>query len=123
MMKITLFEPAMCCSTGLCGEDIDDVLVATAANMKWLKSLGHEVGRHNISNDAAAFKQYPQVVEKLQKEGVDSLPYVLINDRLVMAGVYPTKPQWEKWISVEKEPLQNVGPTGEANCCSGPGCC
>lgn len=122
-MKITLLEPAMCCSTGLCGEAIDDVLVATAANMKWLKSLGHEVGRHNISNDAAAFKQYPQVVEKLQKEGVDSLPYVLVNDRMVMAGLYPTKAQWEKWISSEKEPLQKVVPTGEANCCSGPGCC
>ena len=33
----------MCCSTGLCGEDVDDELVETAANIKWLKSLGHEV--------------------------------------------------------------------------------
>lgn len=122
-MKITVLESAMCCSTGLCGEDVDDVLVATAANIKWLKSLGHEVSRHNISNDAAAFRNYPEAVAILQNDGLDSLPYVMVNDRIIMVGAYPTKMQWEKWLSAEKEVLQKVMPAGESNCCSGPGCC
>ena len=54
-MKITILDPAMCCSTGVCGVDVDDKLVTTAANVKWLKSLGHDVQRHNISNDVASF--------------------------------------------------------------------
>ena len=85
-MKITILDPALCCSTGVCGEDVDDALVQTAANVKWLKSLGYEVNRHNISNDGAAFKDYPAAIEKLQKEGVDSLPYILIDDAIVLTG-------------------------------------
>lgn len=92
--SITILDPALCCSTGVCGPDVDDALVQTAANVKWLKSLGFEVNRHNLSNDAEAFKSYPQAVEKLQKEGGDSLPYILIDGKLMMAGKYPDKAQW-----------------------------
>ena len=92
-MKITILDPAMCCNTGVCGSDVDDALVQTAAHVKWLKSLGHEVNRHSISNDALAFKNYPSAIDKLQKEGINSLPYILVNDQIVMSGVYPIKAQ------------------------------
>lgn len=106
-MKITLLDPAMCCSTGVCGEDVDDALVQTAANVKWLKSLGYEVNRHNISNDGAAFKDYPAAIEKLQKEGMDSLPYILVNDEIVMEGSYPTKEKWMQFLANETSEEQN----------------
>lgn len=106
-MKITILDPAMCCSTGVCGEDVDDALVATAANVKWLKSLRYEVNRHNISNDGAVFKDYPQAVDKLKKEGVDSLPYILVNDQIVMAGSYPTKSEWMQFLGNETSEAQN----------------
>src|SRR5690606_29278890 len=76
-------------------------LVQTAANVKWLKSLGYEVNRHNISNDGAAFKEYPVVIEKLKTEGVDSLPYILINNKMVKTKGYPTKEEWLQLISPE----------------------
>lgn len=107
-MKITILDPPMCCSTGLCGEDVNDTLVQTAAHVKWLKELGHEVNRHSISHDAAAFLQYPAAMEKLQKEGLDSLPYILINDQIVMSRAYPEKSQWEKWIG---QSVKEINPT------------
>ena len=100
-MKITILDPALCCNTGVCGPDVDDALVQTAANVKWLKSLGYEVNRHNISNDGAAFKEYPVAIEKLKADGVDSLPYILINDKMVKTGDYPTKEEWLQLISPE----------------------
>ncbi len=131
-MKIVILDPAMCCSTGVCGVDVDDKLVSTAANVKWLKSLGYDVQRHNISNDAAAFKNYPVAIEKLQKEGTDSLPYILINDELTMSGKYPEKSEWESWIQTDniKQPgnetlkgLEKKENSSTAGCCSGSGCC
>ncbi|TVR86538.1 MAG: arsenical resistance operon transcriptional repressor ArsD [Saprospirales bacterium] len=123
MMKITILDPAMCCSTGVCGEEVDETLVQAAANVKWLKEMGHEVSRHNVSNDAAAFKNYPQAVEKLQKEGLGSLPYILINGQIVMSGAYPARGQWEKWLSIsQKEEIETAG-SSKGSCCSGPGCC
>ena len=100
-MKITILDPALCCNTGVCGPDVDDALVQTAANVKWLKSLGYEVNRHNISNDGAAFKEYPDAIEKLKADGVDSLPYILINDKMVKTGEYPTKEEWLQLIRPE----------------------
>ena len=107
-MKITILDPAMCCSTGVCGEEVDDALVQTAANVKWLQELGHEVNRHNVSNDGAAFKNYPLAIEKLQKEGLNSLPYILINDQIAMSGTYPVKSQWKKWIG---QTVKEICPT------------
>ena len=52
----------------------------------------------SISNDASAFKNFPKAIEKLQKEGTNSLPYIFINDELVMQGQYPEKFEWESWI-------------------------
>ena len=124
-MKITILDPAMCCSTGVCGTDIDDNLIQTAANAKWLKSLGHDVQRHNISNDAAAFKNYPDALSKLQKEGTNSLPYILVNDQLVMSGTYPTKSEWEMFINSEiRQPADTEKLSGvSGNCCSGDKSC
>lgn len=131
-MKITILDPAMCCNTGVCGADVDEKLVSTAANVKWLKSLGFDVQRHNISNDSAAFKNYPVAIEKLQKEGTNSLPYVLINEEIVMQGKYPLKSEWEAWLQndsndrSEDEPLKEVESKSDASslsCCSGSGCC
>jgi hypothetical protein len=98
-MKVTILDPVMCCSTGVCGTDVDDALVRTSALVKWLKSLGHEVYRHSISNDAVPFKEYPSAIEKLQHDGIESLPYILINNRLVMTGRYPEKSEWETFAS------------------------
>ncbi|WP_439482257.1 arsenite efflux transporter metallochaperone ArsD [Cyclobacterium plantarum] len=105
-MKITLLDPAMCCSTGVCGPEVDDDLVETAAHVKWLKSLGHEVHRHNLSNDGEAFQQYPEAVAKLQQEGMDSLPYILLNEKVIMAGKYPSKAEWMQLV--EQETLERA---------------
>ena len=113
-MKITILDPALCCNTGVCGPDVDDALVQTAANVKWLKSLGYEVNRHNISNDGTAFKEYPVAVEKLKAEGVDSLPFILINGKMAKTGEYPTKEEWMQLVgAVPAATSENKIPTKE----------
>lgn len=97
-MKITILDPAMCCSTGVCGPDVDDALVDTAANAKWLKSLGHDVHRHNVSNDAEAFLDYPASVALLARTGLASLPHILVNNEVVRTGSYPSRSDWEQLV-------------------------
>jgi hypothetical protein len=87
--------------------------------------------RHNISNDAAAFKEYPAAIEKLQKEGTNSLPYIFINDKLVTSGYYPSKSEWDTSIKRYMNSLPDNLATATADaekpssgtCCSGSGCC
>jgi hypothetical protein len=40
MTKIQVYDPALCCSTGICGVDVDQEKVAFAADVDWLKSPG-----------------------------------------------------------------------------------
>ena len=46
---LQVFDPAMCCSTGVCGPEVDTKLVQFAADLDWLKSQGVIVQRHNLS--------------------------------------------------------------------------
>ena len=119
-MKITILDPALCCSTGVCGPEVDDSLVQTAANVKWLKSLGVEISRHNISNDGEAFQQYPEAVEKLKMDGLNSLPFILKDGKIIMSGRYPDKSEWDTLL--KSTPAAEVQSQNNS-CCGGSSCC
>jgi hypothetical protein len=48
-MKFQIFDPPMCCSTGLCGPGVDPALVTFSADLDWLKRQGIDVERCNLS--------------------------------------------------------------------------
>lgn len=67
---LQVFDPAKCCSTGVCGPEVDTKLVQFAADFDWLKSLGIIVRRHNLSQNPAAFVENEPVKAALTEKGV-----------------------------------------------------
>lgn len=120
-MKFTILDPSLCCSTGVCGPEVEDNLVQTAANVKWLQSVGIEITRHNISNDGEAYKQYPEAIEKLKMDGLNSLPYILKDGKIVMSGRYPGKGEWEALLQTDTTPA--IESKNTSSCCGGSSCC
>jgi hypothetical protein len=55
-MKIEIYDPAMCCSSGLCGPNIDPVLVKMNDAVMALKKQGVEVERYNLAQQPKALK-------------------------------------------------------------------
>jgi hypothetical protein len=92
MSKLEVFEPAMCCATGVCGVDVDPTLVQFSADVRWLAEHGVEVARHGLGRDAAAFAANPDVVRELHA-GMDRLPIVTVDGRVISVGVYPSRAQ------------------------------
>lgn len=90
-MKIQVFDPPMCCSTGVCGPSVDPELVCFATDVDWLKRQGVEVERHNLSQQPAAFANTPVVKEALGTEGNACLPLTLADGAVVCKGRYPTR--------------------------------
>lgn len=90
-MKIQVFDPPMCCSTGACGPSVDPGLVRFAADVDWLKRQGVEVERQNLAQQPAAFANTPAVKEALGKEGLGCLPLILVDGRVMGKGRYPTR--------------------------------
>ena len=98
--KIDVYDPAMCCSTGVCGPDVDDSLTDFANDVKWMKSQGIEVNRFNLGQEPEAFKSNPVVIARLQNAGSDILPIIFINGERVSEGAYPDRDQLKDWFSL-----------------------
>lgn len=90
MAQIQVFDPAMCCSTGVCGPEVDPALVRFAADLEWLKASGVEVQRFNLSQEPGAFVGNPTVAEAL-RTGSAALPLVLVGGKIVAQGAYPER--------------------------------
>jgi len=91
--KLEVFDPAMCCSTGVCGPAFDPALVQFAADLQWLLANGVEVRRFNLAQNPAAFVENEAVRQALTEKGEAALPFLLVNDKVLASGEYPERSQ------------------------------
>ncbi len=100
MTSVRVFDPAMCCSTGICGPSVDPQLVRFAADLDWLKSEGVSVERFNLSQQPAAFAGDAAVKSALETKGEAGLPLVKVNGEVRSSGVYPSRSELAAWAGV-----------------------
>ncbi|KIL52793.1 arsenite efflux transporter metallochaperone ArsD [Jeotgalibacillus campisalis] len=110
MSSITIFDPAMCCSTGVCGPSVDPELTRIASALHKLEAEGVEVKRYNLANDPAEFVQNEQVKELLKTEGADALPFVFFNGHLQTTGDYPSNQELATYFSIDPQQLETKKP-------------
>jgi hypothetical protein len=89
--KLEVFDPPMCCSSGVCGPKVDPKLVQFSAALEWLRSQGVRMERFNPSHQYDAFASNATVVRAINNEGLNCLPLILVNGAIVSRGVYPAK--------------------------------
>jgi hypothetical protein len=131
--RIRVFEPALCCNTGVCGEDVDPALVAFTADLAALREAGADIERHNLANDPAAFAADPNVKAFLQVAGSAGLPLTLVDGVTVATGSYPSREQLLAYAGINPAAAP-VGTTqitmvaaeaddADGGCCGSGGCC
>ncbi len=108
MTSLTIFDPAMCCSTGICGAEIDQRLVDFAADIDWLKSQGVDVKRINLSQEPALFADNDLVKSVLEKSGVDGLPVIIAGDALKSSGQYPVREKLAEMAGLTPDQITTV---------------
>ena len=122
MVNIRVFEPALCCNTGVCGEDVDQALVNFSADMDYVKQQGVDITRHNLANDPTAFVENPAVMSFLQAAG-SGASLVLVDDVTVLTGSYPTREMLARYAGCPTlRPRFSLATVGGASCCGGGGC-
>jgi len=139
---LKVYDPAMCCPTGVCGPNVDNALVEFTGAAKAVAAHGVSVDRWNLAQQPQAFTENPAVKDLLTKLGVKGLPFIFINDKLQWTGRYPTAEEIFFWFGINKEgqseenssktngpnmPFQMVEPDQETQSddawCSDGGCC
>lgn len=129
MKTIQIFDPAMCCNTGVCGVDVDQSLVTFAADVDWAKQQGAQIERFNLSQQPLVFANNAIVKGLLESAGPTALPVTLVDGQLTLAGRYPSREDLVRWASlapVAVAPAPAPAPvpvTAAASCCSGGRCC
>ncbi len=121
MQVLEIYDPAMCCSTGVCGPDVDPALVSFAADLKWLETRGVAVLRYNLGQDAGVFAGNPSVVKELAA-GLDRLPIIALDGRIVSVGVYPSRIQLAQTLGIDAGSAVD-GAVAAPACVAGSGCC
>ncbi len=95
---IQIYDPPMCCSTGICGPQVDPVLAAFAGFLQQARQRGWTVERYNLAQEPIPFLENPTVKAALDGEGVDALPMVLADGVVVCKGRYPDEAQRATWL-------------------------
>lgn len=120
-IKLDVFDPAMCCSTGVCGPDIDPKLIRFAADLEWVGEQGVAVERFNLAQQPALFAQNSAVRQALETAGESALPVLLLDGRVVASGLYPSRDQLAGWLGLT---VGATAPVASSGCGCGPkGCC
>ena len=91
MKAIQVFDPPMCCSSGVCGAEVDNTLVHFAGSLQWLKTIGVEVERFNPLHQYDAFAANALVTQVVNEKGIECLPLIQLNGIIVSAGNYPER--------------------------------
>lgn len=115
MKNIRIFEPAMCCATGLCGPSIDPELLRISTLLSSLKEKGIVVERYNLTSHPQVFAQNEAVKELLSKHGTAILPVTISGEDVVLTGRYSTNQEVLAWLQVD---AQAIGLKEEPACCA-----
>lgn len=100
-MKIVIYDPAMCCSSGLCGPGIDPVLVKMNDTVLALKKQGVKIERFNLAQQPKEFLANKTVADLLHKNGKKILPITIINGNVFRTGEYPSYEDLCKSLGIE----------------------
>ena len=116
MKKLEVFDPPMCCSTGVCGPSVDPALVRFASDVHWLVSQGVAVERYNLAQQPQAYAASEVVKAALAQYGNGCLPLLLLNGAIVSKGRYPTRQELAGLVGVELSEAAEF-PIVRGRCC------
>lgn len=132
MKAIQIFDPSLCCSSGVCGSEVDQQLVDFSATARWAQQQGLAVERHNLAQEPMLFAENPVVRDFLTQHGEAGLPLVLVDGEQVLSSRYPTRAELAAFAGADvavKAPVDTLAamPVVAGGCCSDEqsrgGCC
>ena len=120
MKKIEIYEPSLCCPTGVCGPAPDPELAQLQDTVLKLKKEGFEVERFAINQQPQRFMSNPVVADLLRKEGNGALPLTLIDGKLFIKGRYP---KYDELKNGKPNDIKTVKVKSSGCCGGGKPCC
>ena len=123
MKKMIIYDPAMCCSTGVCGPSVNPELLRVATVISNLKKKGIVIERHNLSGDPQAFVASVSISQLLKQHGSEILPATVVDGKIIKTKAYPTNEELAMLLGIPKEDVISEKPKVDKCNCGPGGCC
>ena len=98
---LEVFDPPLCCASGVCGPRVDPRLLRITSDLQWLKAHGVTVARYNLAQQPQVFSANAVVKSALTAEPETCLPLVLLDGRIIAKGTYPTRAELAAWLGLD----------------------
>lgn len=127
-MHLEVFDPPLCCPSGVCGPIVDPELARFSADVDWLTQQGVAVDRFNLAQQPQAFVANPKVAAILQEAGDVALPLVIWQGQVIATGRYPSREALALatglvTATTEQPARAKLKMTLKTKCEPGSGCC
>lgn len=101
-VDVEIFDPPMCCPTGMCGPTIDQTLLDLSEMLMTLESKGISVARYQMASHPNAFLSNAEVMKIVREQQMAALPIVAVRGKVIKVGGYPSQAEVEKHLEVVK---------------------
>lgn len=89
-VDVELFDPPMCCPTGLCGPSLDQTLLDVTEMILALKAANVSVERYQMASHPGIFMSRAEVMRLVRERQMEALPITLVRGKVIKVGAYPT---------------------------------
>jgi hypothetical protein len=87
---VEMFDPPMCCPTGLCGPSLDQTLLNVSEMIMALQAEGMIVERYQMTSHPQKFMNNSEVMRLVREQQMAALPITAVHGQVIKVGAYPT---------------------------------
>jgi hypothetical protein len=98
---VEIFDPPMCCPTGLCGPTLDQTLLDVSEMIQNLQGRTISVQRYQMTSHPQAFLSNPEVMRLVREQQMEALPITVVHGKVIKSGAYPTLAEIEASLSMD----------------------
>jgi hypothetical protein len=119
---LRIYDPALCCSSGVCGPSVDPALAQFAGTLQALaRQTNLNIERYNLGQQPQAFVENQEVKSLLANGGDQRLPFIFINGKLAFQATYPSIDELAQALGITtkttNEPETDECRGNEGECC------
>jgi len=89
-VDVEMFDPPMCCPTGLCGPALDQTLLDVNDMVLSLQRENLRVERYQMTSNPNAFLGNAEVMKLVREKQMEALPIVVVRGKILKTGAYPS---------------------------------
>lgn len=119
MSTVVLFDGQSCCSPVRGRDESAQAVAQFVADAQWLQEQGVAARRVTISSDPEEFAGTPAVAELISAQGMNALPALTVDGKLVVSGRYPARAELAQWCGLgASEKVAQDAQAGAGTCCT-----